>query len=221
MPKHPHLRYPSERTPYCQHGFALVTALIFLLLITMLALSASQHALLQERMAGSLRNAQQARMSADTALRGAEYKIWSIARQPGMHLHCQDGGLSLDDGCILYRPLSAAYAKKGIVTTFQTAQGWLPNVGVSYTGPTHAGYTSQATLATAALARNPVYIIEDLGSERPPGVGGLHESGNTGPNSGGPDHVEVHMYRITARATGGNPNAVSILQSTFDAPASP
>jgi type IV pilus assembly protein PilX len=67
------------------------------------------------------------------------------------------------------------------------------------------------------LAEDPVYIIEDLGSERPPGVSGLHESGNTGPNNG--EQAGVHIYRITARATGGHANVVSVVQSTFDAPA--
>ncbi|GLQ46404.1 hypothetical protein GCM10007862_14550 [Dyella lipolytica] len=203
-----------------QHGFALVIALIFLLLVTMIALSACEHSLLQERMAGSLRNAQQARMSAETALRGAEYKLWSIASHPGTYLHCLDGGISKDDGCVIYRPLGALYRANGAVTTFQTAQGWIPGVGVTYTGPTHSGYIHSAVQSTAALARNPVYIIEDLGSERPPGTSGPHESGNTGPNNSGPNQLDIHVYRITARATGGNPNVVAIVQSTFDAPAS-
>jgi type IV pilus assembly protein PilX len=201
-----------------QQGFALATALIFLLLITLMAVSASQRSLLQQRMAGSLRNAQQARMSAETALRGVEYKVWSMANQSGVSLHCQDGQPSKDDGCILYRPLSLAYAAKGIVTTFQTAAGWVP--GKSYTGPTGKGYITNSEQPTAALARDPVYLIEDLGSEQPPGAGALHESGNTGPNNSGAGELDVHVYRITARGTGGNPNVVRIVQSTFDAPAS-
>ncbi|WP_164931763.1 PilX N-terminal domain-containing pilus assembly protein [Dyella sp. M7H15-1] len=196
-------------------------ALIFLLLITMLAISASQRSLLQQRMAGSLRSAQQARMSAETALRGAEYKIWSIASHAGVRLHCQEGGISADDGCIIYRALSAPYGARGVVTTFQKASGWVENVGKSYAGPMLAGYMDTNGEPTAVLARNPVYLIEDLGSERPPGVGSLHESGNTGPNNRGADEVDVHVYRITARGAGGNPVSVSVVQSTFSAPASP
>ncbi|GGA14178.1 hypothetical protein ISN74_12040 [Dyella caseinilytica] len=195
--------------------------LIFLLLITMLAMGTAQHALLQQRMAGSLRNAQQARLSAETALRGAEYRIWSIASQAGIHLHCQDGRISSDDGCVMYRPLSAPYSANGTVTRFQTASGWVTGIGKSYIGSQRRGYTSGKGQPTAALAKNPVYIIEDLGSMRPPGAGSLHESGNTGPNNGGVGEVDVHIYRITARGTGGNPNIVRVVQSTFDAPASP
>jgi type IV pilus assembly protein PilX len=49
----------------------------------------------------------------------------------------------------------------------------------------------------------------------------LHESGSTGPNNDDPAASVMHIYRITARATGGNPNVISVVQSTFDAPAGP
>ncbi len=212
-------QFQSSRS-LLQQGSSLVTALIFLMLITVLVLSASEHSLLQERMAGSLRNAQQARMSAETALRGAEYKIWWMAGQPATHLHCLEGSISHDDGCVIYRPTSAPYQANGAVTVFQSAQGWLPNIGMTYTGPGRSGYTSDSGQPTATLAKNPVYIIEDLGSEQSSGTNELHESGNTGPNNNGTDQLDVHMYRITARATGGNPNVVSVVQSTFDAPVS-
>ena len=206
-----------RREESVEGGFALMMALIFLLLISMLAIAASQHAMLQERMAGSLRNAQQARMSAETALRGVEYKLWSTASQAGARLHCLENAISQDDGCVVYRSYSAPYAVNGDVTRFQSASGWVSGIGVAYTGPARRGYTSNPPRPTAELAKNPVYIIEDLGSSRPPGVSGMHESGNTGPNNGG--QGDVHIYRITARATGGHANVESVVQSTFDAPA--
>ena len=209
----------ARRPTSVQGGFALLMALIFLLLISMLAIAASQHALLQERMAGSLRNAQQSRMSAETALRGAEYTLWTRASQPGARLHCTENTISPDDGCVVYRSYGAPYAAKGEVTRFRSAPGWLSDIGVAYLGPARRGYTSHPSQATAELAENPRYIIEDLGVQRPPGVSGLHESGSTGPNNGG--QGAIHVYRITARATGGNANAASIVQSTFDAPAMP
>ncbi|HUB91579.1 MAG TPA: PilX N-terminal domain-containing pilus assembly protein [Dyella sp.] len=197
---------PAHRA---QHGFALLMALIFLVLLSMFAIAASQHSLLQERMAGSLRHAQQARLAAEATLRGVEYKLWSLASQAGAQLHCGDNFITQDDGCVIYRADAAPYAANGAVTRFQTAAGWIDGISLSYKGPTGGGYAP-------ALARDPVYIIEDLGSERPPGVGGLHESGSTGPNNGG--QLDTHLYRITARATGGNANVVSVVQSTFNAP---
>lgn len=213
-------RLPS-RSPSGQGGFALVTALIFLLLITMLAVSASQRSMLQQRMAGSLRNAQQARMSAETALRGVEYMLWSIATRPGMVLHCLDGRISEDDGCIIYRPLSAPYAAKGEVTVFRNAPGWVTGIGKTYEGPSRGGYTGTHNDPAAALARNPVYLIEDLGREPLAGAGGPGESGNTGPGNSGADRLNLHVYRITTRGAGGHPDVVSVVQSTFVAPASP
>ncbi|MBE1162528.1 PilX N-terminal domain-containing pilus assembly protein [Dyella acidiphila] len=204
-----------------QRGFALLTALVFLLLITMLALSMSQHALLQQRMAGSLRHAQQARLSAETALRGAEYKIWSTASQAGLRLHCQEASISPDDGCVVYRSSSALYAAHGAVTQFMRATGRLAGIGKTYTGAQRHGYTRDSWEPSAALAENPAYLIEDLGSEQPPSAGGLRETGNTGPDSGMSGQPDMHIYRITARGTGGHPDVVRVVQSTFNAPAAP
>jgi type IV pilus assembly protein PilX len=213
--------HSSRNLPRPQRGFSLIMALIFLLLITLLAVSTAQHALLQQRMAGSLRNAQQAQLSAETALRGAEYRIWSQAGHAGVRLHCQRGRISPDDGCVVYDPLSSPYAEKGEIARFQSTPNWITGVGKSYRGAQQIGYTSDRGEPTAVLARNPVYLIEDLGSVRPSSTGALHESGNTGPNNGGAGELDIHMYRVTARGTGGNPNVVRIVQSTFDAPAGP
>lgn len=212
-------QFSLRRTGKAEHGFALLMALIFLLLISMLAITASQRALMQERMAGSLRNAQQARMGAETALRGVEYKLWAMAGQPGARLRCTENVISPDDGCVVYRSYSAPYATKGDVAKFQSASGWVPDIGVAYMGPARRGYTDHSDQPTAKLAKDPRYIIEDMGVVRPPGAGGLHESGNTGPNNGGQGQMNIHTYRITTRAAGGNANTVSIVQSTFDAPA--
>jgi type IV pilus assembly protein PilX len=59
-----------------------------------------------------------------------------------------------------------------------------------------------------------------MGLVKPPGAGPQHESGVTGPNNGGAGHINIHIYRVTARATGGNQNTVRVAQSTFDAQAS-
>jgi type IV pilus assembly protein PilX len=203
-----------------QRGVVLVVALIFLLLLTILALSATGRSLLQERMAGGLRNAQQAGMSADNALRGAEWKLWTLTSKVGGHLNCLMGSISSDDGCTIYNPGNPPYTPTGDVTVFQTSQGWISTIGQTYKGPSGTvDYTSSSWQKTAALAKNPMYIIEDMGRELAPGSGPQHESGDTGPNNIGPGQVNTHIFRITARATGANPNTVRVLQSTFDAQA--
>lgn len=205
-----------------QRGAVLIVALIFLLLLTILALSATGRSLLQERMAGGLRNAQQAQMSAQTALRGAEWKLWmnttNLAATP---LVCGSGVLA---DCHRYNlGNSADYGNGGIVTNFRHGQGWITAGATAYTGPSGSvDYTAAnssafgTAAATAQLANNPVYMIEDLGVDQPDGP---HESGDTG--AAGCDNqappCKRHSYRITARATGGNPNTVRVLESTFEA----
>ncbi len=207
---------PSRRG---QRGAVLIVALIFMLLLTILAIGASGRSLLQERMAGSLRNAQQAQMSAETALRGAEWKLWTSTSNVGGHLDCLNGVISSDDGCVVYNPSNPPYGTGGAVTTFRTSQGWIPTIGHTYNGPGGSIDYTASSLLTAQLSNNPMYIIEDMGPELPPGGGTARESGDTGPNSGGPGQLNTHVFRITARATGGNPNAVRVVQSTFDAQA--
>jgi type IV pilus assembly protein PilX len=207
-------------SPSChrkQKGAVLMIALVFLVLLTMLAISASGRSLLQQRMAGSLRNAGMAEMSAETALRGAEWKLWtSTSKLTSTPLLCGSGVLS--GSCYRYDPSNeSVYGKDGVVTIFRNSPTWVSTGAEVYKGPGDTvNYETKS--GTAKLAKNPVYIIEDMGVELPPGVsGGLHESGATGVGSGGTGSTSRHVYRITARATGGDQNIVRVLQSTFAA----
>ncbi len=69
-----------------QRGVVLVVALIFLLLITVLAISASGTSLLQEKLVGGLRNSQLAEWSAESALRGAEWRC-GVPQQRSGYAH--------------------------------------------------------------------------------------------------------------------------------------
>jgi type IV pilus assembly protein PilX len=210
--------YPHFGSRRKQRGAVLLVALVFLLLLTMFALSATSRSMMQERMAGGLRNAQQAEMSAETALRGAEWQLWSSTSQVGGRLNCLMGSVSSDDGCTIYNPSNPPYTATGPVTKFLTSQGWVPDVGRAYKGPSGlGGYVDNGP--GKQLANNPVYLIEDMGRELPPSAGSQHESGASGPNNAGPGQIDIHIFRITARATGGNPNTARALQSTFDAQA--
>lgn len=200
-------RYPSSRA---QRGAVLVMALIFLLLLTILAISASGRSLLQERMAGGLLNAQQAEMSAQTALRGAEWKLWTSTSNITTPLNC---GTGIFTDCYIY---DSAHPIANVVA-FRTQQGWVTAGSTEYKGYAN-GTDYTATTGNGRLADNPRYMIEDLGVELPPGVsGGLHESGATGSTGTGTSSTSRHIYRITARATGGSANTVRVLESTFAA----
>ncbi|MEO7065891.1 MAG: pilus assembly protein [Rhodanobacter sp.] len=212
--------HPIQPSLHAQRGAVLVVALIFLLLLTILAISSSGRSLLQERMAGGMRNAQQAEMSAETALRGAEWKLWTNTNNlSASPLQCGSGVLA--GSCYKYDPDNGVYGATGEVTQFIHGQGWITAGAATYKGPSGGvDYTAlNSTLGPSAqLADNPVYIIEDLGVELPPGINsGLHEAGDTGTTGGGYTSTTRHIYRITARATGGSANTVRVLQSTFAA----
>jgi len=203
-----------------QRGVVLMVALIFLVLLTILAISASGRSLLQERMVGGLHNAQLAEMSAETALRGAEWKLWtSTSKLTSTPLLCGTGVLA--GSCYRYDPSNTAvYGATGTVTRFRTSPTWIATGAQTYKGPGNSrDYTNPGSdHPTRKLAQNPVYIIEDMGVEMPPGVSSsLHESGVTGSGSGGTGNTSRHVYRITARATGGTENTVRVLESTFAA----
>lgn len=209
---HARARFP-QRTR--QRGAVLLVALIFLILLTLLAIGASSGSLLQQRMVSATRSAQLATMSADTALRGAEWRLWS---NPGL---CQNETDTIDPntGCVRYEPGSAAYAPNGAVTQFRAANNEWLNTGVAYTGlPSSHDFTNNPLpddhTASPNVAENPRYIIEDLG---PVTQGQQQQGGFNGPNNKLPGALHLNVYRITARATGGTQNIVRVAQSTFDA----
>jgi type IV pilus assembly protein PilX len=200
-----HLR--GRASVHAQRGAVMIIALVFLLLLTILAVSASGNSLLQERMAGGLRNAQQAQMSAETALRAAEWKLWSSSTSATAHLYC---GTVVPGACYVF---DAAHPIAAVVK-FRTQAGWVDDGATTYPGS--GSIPDYTTLANGRLAKNPVYLIEDMGPEMPPGVvGGLHESGATG--AGRAISETRHIYRITARGSGGNVNTVRVVESTFSA----
>lgn len=203
-----------------QRGAVLVVALIFLLLMTILAISASGRSLLQERMAGGLRNAQQAELGAEAALRGAEWKLWSLPAS-GVKLICPSAALT---NCYQF---NAANPDPN-VTAFRSTVGWPTAGSTEYKGDGDGmDYTSMAgsTLTAdqklvAKLANNPRYIIERLGQEVAPGVGSQIEGGVTAAyGSSSTPSTALWIWRVTARSSGGNANTVRTLESTYAAPA--
>jgi type IV pilus assembly protein PilX len=220
-----HRVQPRFPQPVRERGAVLLVALIFLILLTLLAIGASSGSLLQQRMVAATRSAQLASMSADTALRGAEWRIWNTSSVIGGTLHCDAAAINATTGCVKYDPESPLYEAGGAVNQFRTGNNAWLTTGIEYKGIDDSGYTSLSLpssypTASPNVADNPRYIIEDMGLVKPPGSGPQHESGVTGPNNGGAGHINIHIYRITARATGGNQNTVRVAQSTFDAQAS-
>jgi type IV pilus assembly protein PilX len=191
--------------PHRQHGVVLVIALIFLLLITILAIAASGTSLMQLRLAGGLRSSQMADFGAESALRGAEWRLWTASNVDPMA--CTTSGPI----CYKYDPA----ALNTDVEAFRNSPGWVDTGATVYSAGT---LTAESTDKTFKLTKDPVYLIEDLGVELPAGAGSQHESGQSSPGTGNTS-VDSHIYRITARSTGANDNTVRVIETTFAAKA--
>ncbi|HZP65244.1 MAG TPA: PilX N-terminal domain-containing pilus assembly protein [Rudaea sp.] len=198
-----------------QRGAVLFVALIFLVLLTLLGLTASGTSILQERMTGGLHNGQLAMMGAETALRGVEWDIWNKSNQTPNKLHC--GGQGLDDPCYQASNVgqSSGYAiiNPG-VTQFRNSVSNPGTLGKAYQTKTLTSMSGAES--TASLSSQPKYIIEDLGVVLPPGaptngMGGRRDalqnfySGNQ----------TLHSYRNTARSLGGDTGSTRAVESYF------
>lgn len=81
----------SNKSPFLhrEHGSALAVALIFLLLMTLLGVSAMRGSNMQERMAGNLRDRNMAFQAAEAALRGGEAWLMNVVNQQTAGLNPQ------------------------------------------------------------------------------------------------------------------------------------
>lgn len=184
-----------------ERGAVLVLAMIFLLLLTIVAISTSGRSLLQERLAGAMRNAQQAEWSAENALRGVEWNIFNGTT-----------------GVACYNSTNPSTISAR-VTAFRQSSIWLTDGATEYKGSgVSVDYTAKSSdpaLSTAVMARNPWYIVELLGQDLAPGSG---NSAATEAGASGSATARFYLYRITARATGGSPNTIRVVESTFVTP---
>lgn len=86
--------YPIHLALERQHGAALITGLIFLVVLTMMGITAARMSMLEERMAGNLRDRALAMQAAEYTLRDAEQDILKSGRISGISnfvAACTDG----------------------------------------------------------------------------------------------------------------------------------
>jgi len=194
-----------------QRGVALISAMLLLIIITILALSMFRSFPIQEKIAGNVREKERAFHAANSALQYAEW--WLINNVATGDIVCgtQANLLNgnLNEGQICSNPLyTVAPLPAGLVgapgSVPWTAGGTL--IGVQYTPN---GMTTQYTdpLATAlvgggAITANdtayytaPVFYIADLGA--------------AGDSQG-------EAYQIDAYAYGGSTNTVAVVESVYE-----
>jgi type IV pilus assembly protein PilX len=174
-----------------QRGAVLVVSLLLLLVMTVLALGASQATRMQERMAGNARDHDLAFQSAEAGLRAGERLIDDpdLASAP---VPCSSGKCEVYELGVLTEDLGLTYADQAFEeATWWDTQAW--------------SYAADETIAGDGMARSePQYFVEELEE--------VTDALTIPPSGPPPSRI---YYRITSRAEGGTESAQVVLQSTF------
>ena len=178
-----------------QRGAALVLALLFLLVMTLLGVAAMTGTRLQEQLTAGLRNEQLAEAGAESALRNAERLLWDT--------FAESDGRAVPEGTRLPASLDPQ------VELFRTSREWIE---VDTRFDTFDYEQLPLEPGRARLPTQPVYLIEDLGRvasmamESHSRDGGAYGVGSTG---------ELHFFRVTARSKSGDGRLIRTRESTF------
>lgn len=176
-----------------QHGIALISSMLLLLVATIMALSMFRSYGIQERIAGNTREKQRALNAAISAQQFAEYSLSINA--PSVAAACGAGFVSSTIGEICNNPLpdfTAVPWPRGVIYT--------PFGGNSIPGHTNKisdrGSTAIGEIGT--YYKSPTFYITDLGAYTLPATG-----------------TAGRMYQINALGYGGTADAVAVVESTY------
>ncbi len=194
------------RAARAQRGVALVSALLLLIIITILALSMFRSFPTQEKIAGNVREKERAFHAANSALQYAEYWLMAANNIANGDIVCGAQATLLNGNLLegqicsnqLYTFPPAAAGLVPSVSTVPWTVGGAP-IGIQYTpnGMTVAG--AGVPLATAnndtTYVSAPVYYIADLGA--------------AGDGQG-------EAYQIDAYAYAGSTSTVAVVESVYE-----
>jgi len=211
------MRFPMQHLPRPsrQRGAVLFVALVFLLLLTLLGVTASSTSILQERMTGGLRNSHLAGIGTESGLRGGEVDLWAAAARS----NTASGGIAMPP-CAGGSAQPCRYMRtNGIVDTrvqkFRTSTAWL-DTGTDGAKEYDQDVSTQGgNYVTGNLASQPRYMIEDLGLDTGGGSGNM--GGAILAAAQGSGAPSVHLYRVTARSQGASTSLMRAAESVFGA----
>ena len=196
-----------------QRGAVLIVALIFLVILTMLGVTAMTGTTMETRMAGNARDLGVALQAAEAALRDGhmdiENTIYAGGTRRNPPMLPSDFGVAGAFGTCntgaqlgLCRPRSDP---KG--PSAQVPQDLVP-LGISLSGSPSVPYGQfTGALALRGVSQQPHYFIEAFCLLTKP-------DGSMGEKAGPP----CKYYRITARGYGGNPNSQVTLNEVYTLP---
>jgi type IV pilus assembly protein PilX len=213
------MHFPMQHlpSPGRQRGAVLFVALVFLLLLTLIGVTASSTSILQERMTGGMRNAHLAGIGTESGLRGGEVDLWAAAARSNGAVALPSCGATGVQPC-LYTSVNTASGRvvDQRVLKFRTSQAWLDSGSDGANAYSQDLSTLGGDYTSSNLASQPRYIIEDLGVDTGGGTG--RNSATLASAIGGPGTAPtVHVYRITARSQGGSTALMRAAESVFGA----
>lgn len=206
----PVLAFQSTR----QQGVALVVGLIFLLITTLIAVTAMSGVVMQERMAGNLRNTSIAFAGAESAARAGElYLRELISRGEDITGNCAGSGaarLFNRDGC--------TQAQLNAVQNFRTNKHWSGSPGWVHELPTDM--ISDDELGDpdgGSMSARPLFMIEYLGSYSAIGGTGGEWLSGSGRYCSEVGCFVPNVYRVTGRGQGISVNISRAVDVQFAA----
>ncbi len=174
-----------------QRGMALITSLLLLLVVTILAVAMFRGFSLQGRIAGNVREKQRALTSAVSAEQYAEWWLTQSNNAASAPVVCAapmlDANLSQGQIC-----------SNALVRTLVTKVPWTngtDKIGVTYVPSQMTGKIKPDTPDQDTFYSEPSYYIADMG---------VSADG------------QGEVYQIDAAGWGAAPNAVAVVESTFE-----
>ena len=180
-------QHPDTYTASRQQGVALVMALVFLLLLTILGITALSTTSLEEKMAGNMKDRNLAFQASESALLAGEN--WLNA--------------------LINKPVFPDTSKGLYVPSTTTTPVWDSVTWTGTSGLVVYPSTPDATISGGLnnINTQPKYIIEDLGEVPEEGDSKVTPTKYTGTGK--------TILRVTARGTGGTDAAQAMVQSNF------
>jgi len=169
--------------------------LLLLLVMTVLALGASQTTRLQERMSANMRDRDLAFESSEAGLRNGERIIDSLTVAP---TPCTSGRCQVYDRAFL--PTAMAFQTQ----TWWDTQSWGYKTDVTFDS-THRTAASGGLISGSGMAgADPQFVVEELEE--------VTDALTVPPTGPPPSRI---YYRVTSASQGGSAQAQVVLQSTF------
>jgi type IV pilus assembly protein PilX len=178
-----------------QQGAVLVISLIMLLVMTLIGITGMQTTVLEEKMAGNMRDQNLAFQAAESALRNGEMDTGANYSLTSSFLSTCANGLCL--------PSATAVPVWADPTTTNPVNWSSSTNTIAYASQT----VGVAVTNIGGIAAQPEYIVELL--PEPPKAPGQSLAKGKG------SAIPIETFRITARGVGGTTTASAMVQSIY------